>query len=131
MAGLLRISRAWSARPRSNTKKSRAPSGAEAPLVQTMNTAEASEIVSLMRYPPKGGRGVITEHYYDRFTPGSSGAKLATANEATGLFALIETGRGVANVDVIAGVSGVGGLRVGHVDLSVDLGISGTGTAPV
>ena len=33
-------------------------------------------------------------------------------------FALIETGRGVANVDAIAGVSGVDGLRVGHVDLS-------------
>ena len=86
MAGLLRVSRAWSARPRSNTKKSRAPSGAEAPLVQTMNTAEASEIVSLMKYSPKGGRGVITEPYYERFTPGNSGAELATANEATGLF---------------------------------------------
>ena len=81
MAGLLRVKRAWSARPRSNTKTSRAPSGAE-PFLQTMNTADASEIV-LMKYPPKGGRDVITEHYYDRFAPGARVPSSRTANEAT------------------------------------------------
>jgi 2-keto-3-deoxy-L-rhamnonate aldolase RhmA len=100
--------------------------GADAILAQMVGTAEeAREIVSFMKYPPKGKRGVTIEHYYDRFAPGPVAAKLAAANQATALFALIETGQGIANVDAIAAVDGVDCLYVGHVDLSVDLGIAG------
>ncbi len=100
--------------------------GADALLTQMVGTAEeAREIVAFMKYPPKGKRGVTIEHYYDRFAPGPLGPKLAAANEATALFALIETGQGVANADAIAAVDGVDSLYVGHVDLSVDLGIAG------
>ncbi|MGH6954607.1 MAG: HpcH/HpaI aldolase family protein [Alphaproteobacteria bacterium] len=100
--------------------------GAEAVMMQMVGTAEeAREIVASMKYPPTGKRGVITEHYFDRFAGGPVGASLAAANRATALFVLIETGQGVANADAIAAVDGVDCLYVGHLDLSVDLGIAG------
>jgi len=100
--------------------------GAEALMAQMVSTAEeAREIVAFMKYPPKGKRGVTVEHYYDRFAAGPLGPKLGAANQATALFALIETGQGVANADAIAAVDGVDCLWLGHVDLSVDLGIAG------
>ena len=100
--------------------------GAEALMVQMVGTAEeAREIVAFMKYPPQGKRGVTVEYYYDRFAAGPVGPKLAAANEATALFALIENGQGVDNVDDIAAVDGVDCLYIGHVDLSADLGIPG------
>src|SRR5439155_20854406 len=100
--------------------------GADAIMAQTVDTAaEAREIVSFMKYPPKGKRGVTAEHYHDRFIAGPIGPKLAAANQSTALFALIESAKRVSNADAIAMVDGVDCLYVGHLDLSVDLGIAG------
>jgi 2-keto-3-deoxy-L-rhamnonate aldolase RhmA len=98
--------------------------GVDALMVQSVATAqEVQEIVTFMKYPPKGKRGVTVEHYNDRFLPGPTAAKLAAANEATVLIALIETREGIENVEAIAGVEGVDCLYIGHVDLSVDIGL--------
>jgi 2-keto-3-deoxy-L-rhamnonate aldolase RhmA len=105
--------------------------GADAIMAQTVATAkEAREIVTCMKYPPQGKRGVTVGHYYDRFAAGPIGPKLTAANQATALFVLIESARGVENADAIAAVDGVDCLYVGHVDLSVDLGIAGENDHP-
>jgi 2-keto-3-deoxy-L-rhamnonate aldolase RhmA len=100
--------------------------GADALMVQTVASAEeAAEIVSFMKYPPKGKRGVTVDHYNDRFLPGPLRAKLAAANEETVLIACPESGKGIENVEAIAGVDGVDCLYIGHVDLSADIGLPG------
>ena len=100
--------------------------GAKALMFQMVDTAaEARTIVSFMKYRPSGVRGVTAQHYYDRFEAGPLAAKLADEDRATTMIALVETREGVANADAIAAVDGVDALYLGHVDLSVDLGIPG------
>ena len=100
--------------------------GAKSLVLQMVDTPEeARELVSFMKYRPRGKRGVTTQHFYDRFEPGPLAPKLAEEDAATVLFALIETGLGLSNADAIAGVEGVDGLYLGHVDLSVDMGLAG------
>jgi 2-keto-3-deoxy-L-rhamnonate aldolase RhmA len=96
-------------------------------MFQMVDTAEeARQIVSCMKYRPRGIRGVTTQHFYDRFTVGPLAPKLAAEDEATTMIALVETRLGVQNADAIAAVDGVDCLYLGHVDLSVDLGIPGS-----
>jgi 2-keto-3-deoxy-L-rhamnonate aldolase RhmA len=105
--------------------------GADAVMAQNVATAEeARAIVSFMKYPPQGMRGVTAGHYHDRFRGGPLGPKLVALNQSTALFALIESAEGVANAEAIAGTDGVDCLYVGHVDLSVDLGIPGQNDHP-
>jgi 2-keto-3-deoxy-L-rhamnonate aldolase RhmA len=100
--------------------------GADSLMIQMVGTAEeAREIVSYMKYPPKGRRGATIEHYADRFTPGPLASQFSNANEGTALTVLIETAEGVRNVDAIAAVDGVDSINLGHVDLTADLGIPG------
>ncbi len=100
--------------------------GAKSLMFQMVDTAEeARQIVACMKYRPRGVRGVTFQHFYDRFTGGDLGPKLAAEDGATTLIALVETRLGIANADAIAAVDGVDCLYLGHVDLSVDLGIAG------
>ena len=100
--------------------------GAKSLVLQMVDSAEeARELVSMMKYRPRGKRGVTMQHFYDRFEPGPLAPKLAEEDAATVLVALVETRLGLSNADAIAGVEGVDGLYLGHVDLSVDLGIAG------
>jgi 2-keto-3-deoxy-L-rhamnonate aldolase RhmA len=97
--------------------------GATAVMAQSVESAEeVLEIVSFMKYRPKGKRGVTIEYFHDRFAEGPLAAKLADANRETALFVLIETGVGVENADAIAAVDGVDCLYIGHYDLGVDIG---------
>src|SRR5690242_15990526 len=98
------------------------------PMVDTAD--EAREIVACMKYRPRGIRGVTTQHFYDRFTRGDLGPKLKEEDHATTVIALIETRLGIDNVDAIAAVDGVDCLYLGHVDLSVDLGVPGQNDDP-
>jgi 2-keto-3-deoxy-L-rhamnonate aldolase RhmA len=93
------------------------------PMVETME--EAAALVAAMRYRPRGVRGVTMQHFYDRFHPGDLGPKLAAEDADVMMIALVESARGIANADAIAAVDGVDALYLGHVDLSVDLGIPG------
>ena len=58
-------------------------------------------------------------------TAAISDQSLAEEDHATTMIALIETRLGIDNVDAIAAVDGVDCLYLGHVDLSVDLGVPG------
>jgi 2-keto-3-deoxy-L-rhamnonate aldolase RhmA len=100
--------------------------GAKSLMFQMVDTPEeARQLVACMKYRPRGIRGVTTQHFYDRFAAGALEPKLAAEDQATALIALIETRLGVSNAHAIAAVPGVDCLYLGHVDLSVDLGIPG------
>jgi 2-keto-3-deoxy-L-rhamnonate aldolase RhmA len=100
--------------------------GAKSLMFQMVDTPEeAREIVSSMKFRPRGIRGVTTQHYYDGFSGGELAPKLAAEDHATTMIALIESRRGVENADAIAAIDGVDCLHLGQVDLSTDLGIPG------
>jgi len=84
---------------------------------------EAREMLSHMRYPPQGHRGVALGIAHDRYRPGDTAKKLKRANRETVFFPKIETRQGIENIDAIAALGGVGGIWIGHFDLSVDMGI--------
>jgi len=86
---------------------------------------EAEHIVSCMKYPPMGKRGVALNIAHDRYQPGDAAATLAATNRRTAFVALIETVEGIENIDEIAAVKGLDCLWIGHFDLSCSLGING------
>lgn len=98
--------------------------GIMVPMVETKEEAEF--IVSCTRYPPAGIRGAafgVVGH--DDYAEGDISAKIASAHERTLVICLIETPRGVANVDAIAAVPGVDVCWIGHFDLTNFAGIPG------
>lgn len=86
---------------------------------------EAEHIVSCMKYPPQGNRGVALNIAHDHYVPGDPATTLAAANRRTAIVALIETEEGISNIDAIASVKGLDCVWIGHFDLSCSLGING------
>jgi 2-keto-3-deoxy-L-rhamnonate aldolase RhmA len=100
--------------------------GAEGLMLPMVADAEETRrIVSYMKYPPVGIRGVAPQVAHDRYRPGPVVEKLKQANTKTVLFAQIETVTGLENVEEIAAVPGVDCLWIGHFDLSASMGIPG------
>lgn len=88
------------------------------------SAAEASRIVSYVRYPPTGVRGVALPTRgagYGELTH----ADVATAHEGICLFIQIEGRGALAEVGAIAAIDGVDVLFVGPSDLSHSLGVPG------
>ena len=79
---------------------------------------EAAHIISSMKYPPVGRRGVALNIAHDRYTSADTAKALAAANGRTALAVLIETDDGIRNIDGIAATAGVDCLWIGHFDLS-------------
>ena len=86
---------------------------------------EAAEIASFNRYPPGGVRGAMFSGAHDDYTGGDVVEKMAGADARTLTMALIETPKGVENVDAIMAVPGIDAAHVGHFDLSLTMGIPG------
>ena len=86
---------------------------------------EAAEIASFNRYPPRGVRGAMFSGAHDDYSGGDVAAKMAAADDRTLAMVLIETARGVENVDSIMAVPGIDMAHVGHFDLSLTMGIPG------
>jgi 2-keto-3-deoxy-L-rhamnonate aldolase RhmA len=99
--------------------------GIMVPMVETAEQAE--RIVSCTRYPPSGVRGAafgVAAH--DDYRPGASVAEtIAAAHDRTLVICLVETAKGIGNVDAIAAVPGVDVCWLGHFDLTNFLGIPG------
>jgi 2-dehydro-3-deoxyglucarate aldolase/4-hydroxy-2-oxoheptanedioate aldolase len=102
--------------------------GIMVPMVETREQAEF--IVSCSRYPPQGRRGAAFAFAHDDYEGGEVTQKIAAAHARTMIMALIETERGVANVEEIAAVPGIDVLWLGHFDLSNFMGIPGQFTHP-
>lgn len=93
------------------------------PVVQT--AAEAKEIVRIGRYTPRGGRGVAFGIAHDDYAMTPIAERMRLADERTLLLPKIETATGVENIEAIMSVDGIDAAYVGHMDLSVSLGVPG------
>src|SRR5579863_4299528 len=96
--------------------------GAQTLLVPIVESAEqATLLVSAMRYPPAGIRGVgaalARASQWNRVTN-----YLQDANDQMCLLVQVETRPGLENLDAIAAVEGVDGVFIGPSDLSAALG---------
>ena len=98
--------------------------GIMVPMVETAEQAKA--IVDCTRYPPSGRRGAaFNVAAHDDYSGGAETDKIARANARTMVIALVETARGIENVDAIAAVDGVDVVWLGHYDLTNFMGIPG------
>ncbi len=105
--------------------------GAEGVIVPMVETAEeASHVVNACRYPPEGRRGAAFSIAHDDFLPGGVAEKMRAANEKMVCGLLIESQRGVENLEDILAVPGIDLLWVGFLDLSITLGIPGQFESP-
>ena len=96
--------------------------GIMVPMVETPEQAQA--IVDCTRYPPAGRRGAaFSVAGHDDYADGAVTDKIAEANARTMVIALVETAKGIENVDAIAAVDGVDVVWLGHFDLTNFLGI--------
>ena len=93
------------------------------PMVET--AAHAEQIVCRAYYPLAGRRGAAFSIAHDAFTDGHPVEKMKQANDQTLVIAMIETVKGLKNVDQIAAVPGVDVLWLGHFDLTSSMGIAG------
>ena len=98
------------------------------PMVESVE--QAKEIVAATRYPPAGRRGAAFGMAHDDYEGGSVTDKIAAAHARTMVICLIETARGVENVDAIAAVDGVDVCWLGHFDLTNFMGIPAQFTNP-
>ncbi len=91
--------------------------GADAVIIAMVESAEqAAAAVAATRYAPTGVRS---------FGPlrASLGLDPAALEARVSVFAMIESARGLADVDEICAVSGLTGIYVGPADLAISLGI--------
>ena len=98
--------------------------GIMVPMVETAEQARA--IVACTRYPPAGRRGAaFNVAAHDDYSGGAETGKIAAANARTMTIALVETAKGIENVEQIAAVDGVDIVWLGHYDLTNFMGIPG------
>jgi 4-hydroxy-2-oxoheptanedioate aldolase len=104
--------------------------GAQTLLVPMVDTAaQAATLVSAVRYPPQGIRGVGTSLARAAHWGGIKDYALK-ANEEICLIVQIETREGLANLDAILAVDGVDGAFVGPADLAASMGHLGDARHP-
>jgi 2-dehydro-3-deoxyglucarate aldolase/4-hydroxy-2-oxoheptanedioate aldolase len=100
--------------------------GALGVMVANVETADqAREIVNAAKYAPLGGRGVGLGLAHTDYRNPEPAIYFHEANENTTVICMIESCRGLANVDAIASTDGVDMLWVGHFDLTQSMGIPG------
>jgi len=91
-----------------------------------VETAEmAEETIRIMKYPPMGERGAGP-----RLAAFQDPDYLATANDESLVVVMIETQRGLENIDEIFSVEGVDACFVGPSDFTLDMGIHRQYTHP-
>ncbi len=100
--------------------------GAMGLMVPTVESGDdARRIVEYARYPPQGRRGAAFGVAHDDYVPGDRPTSIESADRETLLIALVETERGVENIDEIASVAGIDIIWIGQVDLTMSLGSVG------
>ncbi|HVV43924.1 MAG TPA: 4-hydroxy-2-oxoheptanedioate aldolase [Bryobacteraceae bacterium] len=99
--------------------------GAQSLLIPMVESAEQARLlVSAVRYPPDGIRGVASGLVRAAHWNGIPDY-LDEADDEICLLVQIETRRGLENIEEIAAVEGVDGLFIGPADLSASLGHRG------
>jgi 2-keto-3-deoxy-L-rhamnonate aldolase RhmA len=98
--------------------------GIMVPMVETAEQAKA--FVDCTKYPPVGRRGAaFNVAAHDDYSGGAEADKIAQANARTMVIVLVETAKGIENVDAFAAVDGVDVVWLGHYDLTNFMGIPG------
>jgi 4-hydroxy-2-oxoheptanedioate aldolase len=90
--------------------------GIIAPMIETGEQAAA--LASAVHYPPRGARSFGPRRPLMRYGPSYFGR----ASDTIVSMAMVETERGIANLDDILAVDGLDGVFIGPADLSVALG---------
>lgn len=99
--------------------------GADALMVPSIESAEqAKQVVSYMRYPPQGVRGVGGSMRSTDYFRNAAGY-YASSNANVCLMAQIETPKGLENLDAIAAVDGVDVIFFGPNDFAANSGLLG------
>ncbi|HLH70781.1 MAG TPA: aldolase/citrate lyase family protein [Candidatus Dormibacteraeota bacterium] len=93
------------------------------PLVESREQVERA--VQATRYPPCGSRGIAYGIAHDDFTGGDLQETMRRANEEILLTAMIESKRGLENLEEIASHPELDMVWIGHHDLAVSLGVPG------
>ena len=104
--------------------------GALGVMVPLVDDAEQRVIVSCTRYPPEGRRGAAFGFAHDDYQAGDVIEKMRMIHARTLVIAMIETARGLQNVEAIAAVPGIDVLWLGHFDLTNFLAIPGNFSHP-
>jgi 2-keto-3-deoxy-L-rhamnonate aldolase RhmA len=97
--------------------------GLVVPVVQSRQEAES--LTRAARYQPAGIRSVAFGIAHDDYDNTDIGNSMAAGNERTLIAAKIETAAGVDHIEQIVSVPGIDIAFVGHMDLSVSLGVPG------
>jgi len=103
--------------------------GIVAPRIETVD--EAATIVGACRFPPRGQRSQIASVPALGMEPTLAKTLNPLLDETTLVQVLVETPRGVANIDAIAAVDGVDLVALGTNDLTAELGIPGQHDHPL
>jgi len=104
--------------------------GVQGVMVPRVETREQMEdTVRALKYAPQGRRGVALGVAHDLYRSGGADY-LVKANEDTIVIALVETVRGLENIDAILSVPGLDVAWMGHYDLTVSMGIAAQFTHP-
>jgi 2-keto-3-deoxy-L-rhamnonate aldolase RhmA len=105
--------------------------GASGVIVPKIETAsEAARLVATCKYYPEGQRGAAFAIAHDDFLPGNVPAKMKAANDSILCGILIETVKGVQNLEDILEVRGIDLVWAGFLDLSLSMGIPGQFSDP-
>lgn len=99
--------------------------GAMGIIVPDVETAEqAGEVVRACRFAPLGRRSVASGYAQLGYGAYSTAEATRLMNAQTLLVLMIESGRGIANVDAIAAVPGFDVLHIGSNDLLTEMGLA-------
>jgi 4-hydroxy-2-oxoheptanedioate aldolase len=102
--------------------------GAQTLLIPMVETAEqARKLVSAVRYPPNGIRGVAAARA-SRW--GRVSGYMQDADREICLLVQVESRKALTELDAIAAVEGVDGVFIGPSDLSADMGHAGNPAHP-
>ena len=96
--------------------------GVEAVIAPMINSVEdAKALAEYGKYPPMGGRSWGPSRALSLSGQTDIQTHLKTQNNATTLFAMIETAKAFDQLDAILGVDGIDGVFVGPADFSIAL----------
>jgi 4-hydroxy-2-oxoheptanedioate aldolase len=100
--------------------------GAKGIIVPHVDTpAEARNVVSKLRYPPRGNRSYSSMQTHSGFQDVSIGDLTARVDAGVLVAIMLETREAVDNCEEIAAVEGIDVVMIGANDLCLDLGIPG------
>lgn len=97
--------------------------GIMVPMVES--AAQGAKIAAWCRYRPRGVRGLAFAMPHDDYKGGDIAGAMKAANERTLVVALIETAKGIENVEAIMATPGIDVGWMGHYDLTNSMGIDG------